>query len=166
MKLSAQVLKSPQFIPSFGTVIIVTVASIVLAPQLFWLFLIIGFAVSGLLYVYFEQQTKLADLEAQVTLFKSKEDEYIIRTEQLKRALHDIRSPISALKLRLHMLEKTSNDDGKVHIRRMEDSLSRAVEHVQMIGDIQQGKVAPTETLQLKLADIRAFAQLSQSDIN
>lgn len=166
MKLSAQVLKFPQFIPSFGTVIIVTVASIVLAPQLFWLFLIIGFAVSGLLYVYFEQQTKLANLEAQLTVFKSKEDEYIIRTEQLKRALHDIRSPISALKLRLHMLEKTSNDDGKVHIRRMEDSLSRAVEHVQMIGDIQQGKVAPTETLQLKLADIRAFAQLSQSDTN
>lgn len=166
MKLSTKVLKTPQFIPSFGTIIILTVASIALAPQLFWLFLIIGVAISGLLYAYFEQQTKLADLEAQLTLFKSKEDEYIIRTEQLKRALHDIRSPISALKLRLHMLEKTSNDDGKVHIRRMEDSLSRAVEHVQMIGDIQQGKVAPTETLQLKLADIRAFAQLSQSDTN
>lgn len=165
MKLSKQVLQSPQFIPSFGTVIIVTVASIVLAPQLFWLFILIGIAFAGMLYAYFEQQVKVADLEAKVTMFKSKEDEYIIRTEQLKRALHDIRSPISALKLRLHMLEKTSNDDGKVHIRRMEDSLNHAVDQVKMIGDIQQGKVAPTETLQLKLADIRAFAKLSQSDL-
>lgn len=162
MFLNEEIIKSPQFIPIFGCILIATVAMILVLPQLWWIFLILGIIFSVIVYAYFEQRLKIANLEDQVTLFKCKEDEYIIRTEQLKRALHDIRSPMSALKLRLHMLQKTSNDETKIHINRMEDSLDRAIEDVQMIGDIQQGKVKPTETLQLKLADIRAFAQLSQ----
>ena len=156
MLASSKILKSSSFVISEVAIFSLSAFAVLLIPQGVALILIFFVIASFATYIIVEQQRKIASLQSELEYHRAKEDEYILRTEQLRRALHDIRSPMSALRLRLQMLQKSNVEPDKKHLARLEESLDTAVEQVLMMSDIQKGKVKPTETLQMHVDQLRA----------
>ena len=156
MLTNTEVLKSLPFVMSELALFASSAICILIFPGLWGVWLVFFVITSFIAYIVFEQQRKIAILQDELELQRTKEDEYILRTEQLRRALHDVRSPLSALKLRLQIMQKTNGEADKMHLVHLEDSLNTAVDQVLMMSDIQKGKIKPSETMQFKLDEIRA----------
>lgn len=153
-------LQSRTFIYRQGAIISVGLVAIVLFMSLWVIWITFAFLATMSNIFYSMQQHQIEELQHQLLIQANKESEYIMRTEQLRRALHDIRSPISALGLRIHILQRNSDEEGKQHLEQMKKSLDSAIGQVQTISDIQHGKVEPTETMILRVKDIQARAGL------
>jgi len=156
MLTNTEVLKSSPFVISELAIFSISIASILLIPQGLGLVLLFFVIASLATYIIIEQQRKIAELQSELELQQKKEDVYILRTEQLRRVLHDVRSPLSALRLRLQILQKSSCDPDKKHLARLEESLETAINQVLVMSDIQKGKVKPSDTMQIRVDEIRA----------
>ena len=156
MGIKSEVFKSPAFIASEVTIAVIFLLCAVFFPATGLLLLVIFMMMSAAIYTYVEQKLFIAKLQSELIYYRAKEDEFIVRTEQLRRALHDIRSPMSAIRLRLQLIQKSDSGVDSKHMTRMEESLSAAFEHIQYISDIQKGNVKPTETLLMRVNEIRS----------
>ena len=156
MLLNTEVIKSSPFIISEIIIFALSAICMLVFPGT-WSICLAFFVIASLIaYIVIEQQRKITALQSELDLQRTKEDEYILRTEQLRRVLHDIRSPMGALKLRLQMMQKSNGEADKIHLVRMEESLETAVDQVLMMSDIQKGKIQPSDTMQFNIDQIRA----------
>lgn len=98
------------------------------------------------------QQAEIQQLRNQLTSYQQNEQEYGHRAEQLREVLHDLRNPMSALKLSIQILQRTSCDEDHRYLNRMEESLEAALDQVNIISSINKsGKLhSTTETVSLE----------------
>lgn len=90
----------------------------------------------------------LLELQAEVSTLQLREDETILRTRKLARALHDLRNAIAAMKLSVHILQRVAHEDEQKFIQRMDEALLSAMEHVSVISAIQAGRTTTQEIAQ------------------
>lgn len=156
MQSKNAVLKSSTFLVSESAIFVTSASCMLIFPEIWGLCLAFFVIASFIAYMLLEQQQKIASLQTDLNFHLDKEDEYILRTEQLRRVLHDIRSPMSALRLRLQILQKSSCEPDKKHLARLETSLEAAIDQVLVMSDIQKGKVKPSDTMQIHVDELRA----------
>lgn len=156
MLSKSEILKSPGFILIELTIFILSAICMLIFPEIWGLCLAFFVAASLATYSLLEQQQKIVSLQAKLDSHLAKEEEYILRTEQLRRVLHDIRSPMSALRLRIQILQKTSCEPDKKHLALLEESLETAIDQVLVMSDIRKGKVKPSDTVQIRVDELLA----------
>lgn len=101
---------------------------------------IIAACVGHILWRNRQLQQQLTAMQNELQELREHEATYVRRTRQIRAALHDLRSPISALQLSIDMLQRVSCEEDKRHLTRMGASLETAIEHVEYISAIQKGK--------------------------
>lgn len=108
-----------------------------------------------------KMQQQILEWQCQLQEQRKREAKSIHKTQALRLALHDLRSPISSLSLSIHMLQKVSCDDDKKHLARMQVNLEAAIEHVEHIGVIQRNNIPTSEMPKLTLS-ANDYCQYSQ----
>jgi signal transduction histidine kinase len=106
----------------------------------------IVFAIVSACAVYriIQQRVEIQELHEQLIAYQEDEQEYITRAQNLRIALHDLRNPMSAVKLSIQILQRVSCDEDQRHLCRMEESLEAALEQVTRIGNIHKNRKTKT----------------------
>jgi signal transduction histidine kinase len=124
-----------------------------LAAASFWLLLsshaLLWAAVFAIVSAYtvyhiIQQGTEIQALREQLVAYQEDEQEYVTRAQNLRIALHDLRNPMSALKLSIQILQRVSCEEDQRHLNRMEESLEAALEQVTRISNIHKNRKTKT----------------------
>lgn len=138
----------------FASILILGIASVCLLiiPHIILLSIVFVLVGGAAAYYFTRQQAEIQRLRHQLASHQQNEDEYAHRTEELRGVLHDLRNPMSALKLSIQILQRTSCDEDHRYLDRMEDSLEAALEQVNIISNINKSGQAhpPVESVSLE----------------